>query len=80
MDDLTKRSIDIIKQDGIIVLKKKGYVGKFGYLHLYTNIAAGPDFAVFGRQKSALPFFNLKWAHTIASLYNCNVVIIYPKK
>lgn len=52
------------------------------YLHQSTDIAAGPDQAQWCYRKakhSAKEFFNLKLAYTIAPLYNCDVVIFYPK-
>ena len=79
---LTERTIAIIKRGGRILLRKK--VGPsndpYWYIGALTNIAGGPDAVNWSHKHSALPFFNLKWAFTIAPLYNCNVVVVYPKK
>lgn len=75
-EELTKRTIKIIEAHGHIFLKNKdGW-----YLSGWTNIAAGPDYAVWGRRPVALEFFNLKWAQTIAPLYDSKVVIVTPNK
>ena len=77
-EQLNERTVAIIEAGGRIVLKSM--VGDW-YLHQYTNIASGPDEAAFSSWKrEALLFSNLKWAHTIAPLYNCKVVVVYPKK
>ena len=76
-DRLTKRTIDIINKHGRIVLKEKH---SDWYLSSWTNIAAGPDKASWSRRHSALEFFNLQWAFAIAPLYDCKVVVVYPKK
>lgn len=74
---LEKRTIDIIKKGGRIVLKRANGC----YLGQWTNIAAGWDKADWTYQsKTALEIFNLLWAFTIAPLYNCKVFVIYPKK
>lgn|SRR5574337_411221 len=83
IDALTNRTIEIIKKGGRILLRKKSHgaewIPKHWYLHNWTSIAAGPDHAVWGQKKSALEFFNLRWAKAIAPLYNCKVVVVYPK-
>jgi ribosomal protein L27 len=76
-NELTRRTIDIIEKGGRILLRQRD---SYWYLQAHTNIAAGPDHAIYGLRKEALPFFNLKWAFAIAPLYNCKVVVVYPKK
>lgn len=73
---LEEETCRIINKGGRILLKRKdGW-----YLSSWTNIAAGPDHAVWACKENALEIFNLKWAYAIASLYNANVVISYRKK
>ena len=79
-DRLTKRTIDIINKGGRIILKEKGDGFSKWYLSAWTNIAAGPDKASWSKRGSALEFFNLQWAFAIAPLYDCKVVVVYPKK
>lgn len=74
--ELTCKTINIIEDGGRIYLRRKDRM----YLHSWTNIAAGPDNAVWGVRKDALEFFSLKWALTIAPLYKCKVVVIYPNQ
>jgi hypothetical protein len=78
-EKLQLRTIAIIENGGRILLR--WHKGDRMYLHQHTNIASGPDEArwTFGSH-SALEIFNLKWAHTLAHLYNCKVVVAYPKK
>ena len=71
---LEKRTIDIIKKNGKIVLKKDQW-----YLSCWCNIAAGPDKADWSGKKNAMEIFSLLWAFTIAPLYKAKVVVIYPK-
>lgn len=77
----TDRTIKIIQNGGRIVIKSGQY-----YMHSHTNIAGGPDRAVWNSSsKCALEMFSLTWAFTIAKLYankfrTCKVVVIYPKK
>jgi len=82
-EELTKRTIKIIERGGRIILRKKSHgaewIPPYWYLHNWTSIAAGPDRAVWGQRQNALEFFNLKWARRIAPLYNCKVVVVYPK-
>lgn len=83
-EELTKRTIKIIEAHGRILLKRDdpkylGFPPTPRYLSGWTNIAAGPDNASWGRRNVAIEFFNLKWARTIAPLYNCKVVVVYPK-
>lgn len=75
-EKLTERTIKIIRKGGRILLKheKDGW-----YLGVWTNIAAGPDKASWSRKRGALEMFNLKWAFTLAPLYGCKVVVVYPK-
>jgi hypothetical protein len=68
---LTARTIKLIEQGCSIYLRKKG---QDWYLHCWTNIAAGPDQAQWGKRGNALEMFNLKWAFAIAPLYGCTVV------
>jgi len=80
---LTEKTIKIIKAGGRILLRKgRGRTGdSYWYMDSWTNIAAGPDHAVWTKNKGqALEMFNLLWAHTIAPLYGSVVVIVYPKK
>ncbi len=83
-NSLTDRTIKIINRGGRILLRQKSkgaeWIPKYWYLHNWTNIAAGPDHAVWGKKENALEFFNLLWAFTIAPLYDCKVVAVYPKK
>jgi hypothetical protein len=75
-ESLTDRTIKIIQKHGRILLKAKdGW-----YLGAWTNIAAGPDKADWSRRNAAQEMFNLKWAFTIAPLYDCKVVVVYPKR
>lgn len=74
-DTLSDRTLDIIKANGRILLKKDRW-----YLSCWCNIASGPDNAAWGKRNVALEFFNLQWAITIAPLYNAKVVVVYPKK
>lgn len=87
---LTERTIKIIERNGRILLRKKRAVYEDGtvhakydiYMHQHSDIAGGPDKASWCYRKSrntAKEFHNLKWAHTIAPLYNCVVVVVYPK-
>lgn len=71
---LEKRTIDIIKKNGKIVIKKDQW-----YLSCWTNIAAGPDEVNWSGKKNAMEIFSLLWAFTIAPLYKAKVVVIYPK-
>jgi len=74
--ELQRRSLDILKKDGKIVLKR----GDGCYLGQWTNIAAGPDEAHWTMlSNKALEMFNLLWAFTIAPLYKCKVFVIYKK-
>lgn len=71
----TRDTIKIIEKHGNILLKRPdGW-----YLSSWTNIAAGPDNAVFGRRESALEMFSLQWAFAIATLYKCQVYAFYPE-
>jgi hypothetical protein len=73
----TDRTIRIIERGGRILVKaNKGN----WYLSAYSNIAAGPDHAVWSVKNEAMPFFNLHLAHTIAKFYDAKVVVSYPKK
>lgn len=67
----------IIPRGGRILLKEKK---SHWFLGGWTNIAAGPDNAVWGKKDSALEFFDLKWALTIAPLYKAKVLVVYPPK
>jgi hypothetical protein len=74
-EKLTQRTIRIIEKHGRILLKADdGW-----YLGQWTNIAGGPDKAEWSRKAGALEMFNLQWAFTIAPLYDCKVVVVYPK-
>ena len=73
-EKLTKRTCKIIKKKGRIFLKKGNW-----YLGSWTNIAAGLDSVCCGPRRDALDIFNLRWAFTIAPLYDCDVVVVYPK-
>lgn len=74
---LTERTIKIIENKGRIVIKTKDGM----YLHTWSNIAAGPDNAIWTyHRKLALEMFNLKWAFTIAPLYDCKVFSISHKE
>ena len=81
MNKSTQRTIKIIERGGRILLKRKksGWYQDVWYLSQWTNIAAGFDKADWSQSSGALEFFNLRWAHTIAPLYDCKVVVIYPK-
>lgn len=82
-EELTARTIKIIEAGGRILLRKgKGYPGNsYWFMHAWTNIAAGPDHATWTKGKrDALEFFNLKWALTIAPLYDAKVIVTLPKK
>ena len=79
-DRLTKRTIAICNKGGRILLKEKDDGFSKWYLSAWTNIAAGPDHANWGKRASALQFFSLQWAFAIAPLYDCKVVVVYPKK
>lgn len=83
-EELTAATIKIIEAGGRILLRKKSegadWIPKYWYLHAWTNIPAGPDHAVWGQVPNAVEFFNLKWALTIAPLYGCHVVVVYPQK
>lgn len=69
MKSLDDRSLQLIKDGKIIVLKRNdGW-----YLHQWTNIAAGPDAARWGLRGVALEMFSLEWAFVIAKLYKCKV-------
>lgn len=76
-EELTKETIKIIEAGGRIVLKRKK---DNWFLHQHTNIASGPDYAVWGKEEAALEMFNLHWAHTIKKLYGCKVVVLYPER
>lgn len=79
-EQLTERTVAIIEAGGRIVLKRNDCECDW-YLHQHTSIASGPDEARFTSwRRKALSFFNLKWARRIAPLYNCKVVVVYPKK
>ncbi len=83
-EKLTQRTIKNIKKGGRILLRKgKGNPNEgdsHWYLDVWTNIAAGPDHAIWSCSKrGALDFFNLQWALTIAPLYGAKVVVVYPK-
>lgn len=82
---LSIRTVKIIENHGSIFLKKKkskhdAPSSKDWYLGQWTNIAAGPDGAHFSFRKKALEIFNLEWAFGLAKLYNCKVVVRYPKR
>ena len=82
-DKLTERTIKIIESGGRIFLRhitKHRGGGPFSYLGHWTNIAAGPDQAHWVNRDCALEIFNLKWAFALAKLYNCKVVVFYPKR
>lgn len=72
----TEHTIQIIEKHGNILLKTRDG----SYLSSWTNIAAGPDHAVYGKRESALEMFSLRWAFTIAPLYKCQVVVFYPDR
>jgi hypothetical protein len=77
-EKLTKRTIKIIERGGRILIKKKG-IGSFCYLGQWTCIQAGIDSAHWVKRDFAMEIFNLKWAFGLAKLYNCKVVVFYPK-
>ena len=83
-EELTQLTVKIIERNGRILLRKPyegaDWIPKYWYLHAWTNIPAGPDHAVWGQKQNAVEFFNLKWAITIAPLYGCAVVVVYPEK
>lgn len=66
----------IIPRGGRILVKKQF---DNWFLHAWSNIAAGPDHAVWGGRENALEFFNLKWALTIAPLYKSKVLVVFPR-
>lgn len=68
---LSERTCKLIEQGYRIVLRWTE--DPQWYLHSHTNIAAGPDHAVWGKVESALEIFNLEWAFALAPLYNCDV-------
>lgn len=73
---MTDRMGKILQRRGRIVLKSaSGW-----YLGSWTNIAAGFDSACWGQRRNALEMFDLEWAHAIAKLYKCKVVVVYPKR
>lgn len=75
MDKSSDATIRIIEKGGRIILKCKDG----SYLHSWTNIASGPDHAVWTMHKKfAADFFDLRWARTIAPLYRAHVVVAYP--
>lgn len=68
---LRDRTMGLIYEQKRILIKNK----ERGYLHCWTNVAAGPDQAQWTRNTStALEFFSLEWAFAIAPLYDCKVV------
>jgi hypothetical protein len=74
-EELTQRTIKLINTGCDIYLKCKSGYHKGSYLHSWTNIAAGPDHAVWsGTIGRALEIFSLKWAFALARLYNCKVI------
>ncbi len=84
-EELTARSIKIIEAGGRILLRKgKGRPQEgdsYWFMHAWTNVAAGPDHAIWTKsKKDTLEFFNLKWALTIAPLYGAKVIVVLPKK
>lgn len=74
---LEKRTIDIIKKHGKIVLKN---IKSDWYLNCWTNLAAGFDKASWGLKRSAQEFYSLELAFAIAPLYKSKVFVIYPKR
>lgn len=72
---LTERTCKLIREGKYLILKTRGG----SYLHCWTNIAAGPDYACWGKREFALEMFNLKWAFAIAPLYKCRVYSYDPK-
>lgn len=82
-EKLTERTIKLINQGKIIILRKKP---KFkgdkpgSYLGQHTCVQAGPDCAHWTNWKScAMEVFNLKWAFAIAELYGCKVYSVKGK-
>lgn len=71
---LSNRTVDIVNTGGRILLKRGEW-----YLQNWSNLAAGPDKAVWGIQREALSISNLEWAFAIAPLYSAKVVVVYPK-
>jgi ribosomal protein L27 len=67
----------IIPRGGRILIKQ---LSDKWFLHAWSNIAAGPDHAVWGRHENALEFFDLKWALTIAPLYKAKVLVVFPRQ
>jgi len=75
-EKLTARTIKLIERGRHIVLKR----GDGWYLQCWTNIASGPDNAIWTYHRSlALEMFNLKWAFAIAPLYDCKVFSVSHK-
>lgn len=86
-EELTQKTMQIIERNGRILLRRTQRTPHNNdyetYLHQWSDIAGGPDNASWcyrKARKNAKEFFNLKWAHTIAPLYDCKVVVVYPKK
>jgi hypothetical protein len=84
-EELSARTIKIIEAGGRILLRKGAGRPKEGdsywFMHAWTNVAAGPDNAIWtGGKRDALEFFNLKWALTLAPLYGAKVIVSLPKK
>ena len=88
---LTERTIKIIRKGGRILLKPRNnfepdYSDNLApantnwYIHQWTNIASGPDGVRHGKRNVALEIFDLKWAFALAALYDCRVIVVYPKR
>jgi len=78
---LSDRTIEIINRGGRIVLRKPKDNGTSGhwYLHAWTNLAAGWDKAVWGRQNAALEFMDLALAFAIAPLFKAKVAVVWSR-
>jgi len=82
-EKLQLRTIAIIENGGRIILRYNNLATEYGgtYLGVWTNFAGGISKAHWTYDISrALEIANLKWAHALAKLYNCKVVVVYPKK
>lgn len=72
---LTKRTIRLIEQHKLIILKRKDGC----YLGQHTLIQAGMDAARWTTWRVfAMDVDNLKWAFSIAKLYGCKVYSYKP--
>lgn len=73
---LSQRTTKINDRGGRIVLKKADGT----YLYQYTHIPSGPNGVEYvSDPKFAMIIDNLEWAFNLARLYDCKVIVRYPK-